>query len=198
MNTAQQKIFREALCFVQHHHRGQFRAGRSPVWQHLARVSQLLEVALDDAKEGSVNERFTIVLAALGHDLLEDTHAKEKETRKVFGKRGYELIEGMTNRWGDKNVKPYVRQVCLAEEAVRLIKLSDLYDNMTSVVYLLPLLGKKWATSYFLPIVDPMHKAVSKTRFLHYRKTALLLTIMVNTAYAILRREIYWSSDKRR
>jgi hypothetical protein len=43
-------------------------------------------------------------------------------------------------------------------EGMTLIKLADLYDNVSSVAHTLPLLDKKWTTSFFLPIVVPMKK----------------------------------------
>ncbi|MBI5153234.1 MAG: HD domain-containing protein [Parcubacteria group bacterium] len=162
--------YTQALSFVQKKHRGQKRAGGMPVWHHLLRVSQLLEYVLTLTNEGTPKERSLIVLSALGHDLLEDTKAKEDEISVLFGKEGLKLIKGMTNTLGDRDHGPYVQHMVETEEAIRLIKLSDLYDNITSVTYNLTLLGEKWTTSFFLPIVIPMHQAVKTTKFPHYKK----------------------------
>ncbi|MBI2109479.1 MAG: hypothetical protein HYT93_04950 [Parcubacteria group bacterium] len=178
------------LQFVKKKHGGRFRARGVPEWYHLARVSNVLEIVLRRTKEGNPKERRTIVAAALGHDVLEDTDATEEEIVKIFGKKGLTLILGMTNRWGDGEKKRYVRQVVSAPEGVRLIKLSDLYDNITSVVYNLDTLGLSWTHSYFLPIVTPMRKAILKTKFSHFKKTAEILKSMVNISAELLLLEI--------
>lgn len=182
--------FKTAVAFIRHKHKGQIRSGKSPAWHHLVRVSSALDFILTKHKEGSVKERRTITLAALGHDILEDTDANEKELVAVFGTRGLTLIKGMTNRWGDKHAAPYVAQVVRSEEAVRLIKLADLYDNIAHVTFNMGLLGTRWATSYFLPIVRPMQRALIRTRFSRYRKSAAELIALVEAASRLLDREL--------
>ncbi len=189
-------FYREALRFVKEKHKGQFRAGRVPSWHHLERVSGLLRFALEKNKEGNENKRAIIATAALGHDVLEDTDASEKEVRKIFGEDGYKIIKGMTNRWGDKYKKPYIRQVITSEEAVRIVKLSDLYENYISVAYNLRRLGLKWTRSYFLPIVTPMLAALKKTKFRSYRKTAADLILLADFAALFL--EIEMKSFKKK
>jgi (p)ppGpp synthase/HD superfamily hydrolase len=182
--------YEHALAFVQKKHRGQFRAGKVPVWHHLLRVSDLLRLTLSDMKEGTPKERRIIALAALGHDLLEDTKATDKEIATVFTKRGLELIHGMTNPHGDADHGPYIRAMASAEEAVRLIKLSDLYDNFTSVVHMLPTVGAQWTNSFFLPITMPMHAAIKKTTFTEYPKTAEHLIRLVDSSVQLLESEL--------
>lgn len=182
--------FDKALEFVKKHHAGQCHANDVPVWHHLARVSKRLEFILEHTQEGSVDERKTLVVAALGHDLLEDTKVSEREVEKVFGKQGLQFILGMTNTWGDDNVAPYVEKVSRASEEVRLIKLADLCDNITSVTYNLAVLGEKWTNSYFLPIVTPMKEAVVKTSFEKYKKAGEGLVLMVNAAFSLLKDEL--------
>lgn len=182
--------YQRAARFVQKKHRGQFRAGRVPVWHHLARVSRLLAVILSKHKEGSPKERLVVILAALGHDLIEDTSAKEEEVRSIFGNEGLAIIRSMTNRWGDKHPAPYVKQVIHSPEIVRLVKLSDLYDNITNAAFNIRLLGVRWVTSYFLPIVLPMRKALIRTRFSRYRRSAAELITLVEIAASILDDEL--------
>lgn len=194
------KFFKNALEFVKEKHKGQVRAGNVPAWHHLARVSDLLGSVLEKNKEADKKERFLIAVAALGHDVLEDTAATEEEVAAVFGARGAEIVKGMTNRLGDEHVGPYVAQVTDSEEAVRLVKLSDLYDNHISVVYNLHILGLEWTRSYFLPIVTPMRLAVTKTKFKIFKKTAADLILLVNSASFLLKTEIerYEEQNKKR
>lgn len=172
-------------------HADQWRAdGTVPVWLHLARVAGYLSEVLEATGEGTAEERREIALAGYGHDTLEDTDVTEDELRESFGPRGLELIKGMTNEIGDHDVGPYVEQVCAAEEGVRLIKLSDLYDNCTSVTYTLFTLGTEWADGYFLPIVEPMIGKIMDTEFATYPKAAARLKDMVRASYATLKAEV--------
>ncbi len=167
-----------------------------PVWHHLLRVSKLLGYILNTTREGSAKERQIIIKSALGHDLLEDTNAKEKEIIKVFTHRGLELVNGMTNTLGDYNHSPYIRRVSRDEEAVRLIKLSDLCDNFTGVAYALTLLGEKWTKSFFLPIVMPMYRALKKTKFRRYNKSAKLLFLLIESSINLLDNEMRHLKNK--
>lgn len=157
-----------------------------PPWHHLDRVSKLLELVLEESGEGSPEERETIALSALGHDALEDTPVTKDEIVAVFGARGLALIEGMTNRLGDDHPAEYVAQVAASEEAVRLIKLSDLYDNCASVTFNITRLGVEWTEGYFLPIVRPMIATIVETDFPTYPKSSGRLKEMVKATQAIL------------
>jgi len=180
-----------ALALMQKVHTGSIRGnGTVPDWHHLDRVSRVLEMVLADTGEGSVDEREMISLAALGHDALEDTHATRPELVAVFGDRGVALIDGMTNTFGDDHPTAYVAQVVSAEEGVRLIKLSDLYDNCTGVTHELFVKGAAWCEGYFLPIVEPMMDAILPSTFVTYPNAALRLKGMVRIARANLHDEV--------
>lgn len=183
--------FKKALKFIQKHHGGQFRDNGLPAWHHLLRVSRILSHTFDVTKEGNnAQENLVIPLAALGHDIFEDTKATEKEVEKIFGARGLVLIKGMTNWRGDEEKPRYIKQVCASEEAVRLIKLADLCDNYTSVVYNIKALGVPWTQSYFLPIVSPMRSAIAKTKFKTFKKSAAILMTAIERAVILLDEEI--------
>lgn len=182
--------FDKALLFVKEKHEGQMRAGDVPTWHHLARVSHLLEILLNKNNEGSDDEKLVIPLAALGHDIIEDTDVTDAEVKEIFTERGFDLVFGMTNELGDDDVRPYVKKVIAAEEAVRLIKLSDLFDNITNVMYAFPLLGKEWTESFFMPVVTPMYTEIIKTKFETYTKTGAELISMVETVMSLLQEEI--------
>ncbi len=127
-----------------------------------------------------------ILFGALGHDALEDTKIKKDKLSLVLGSDVIPLIERMTNPFGDNHPKEYVRQIINSNEEVRLIKLSDLYDNCTSVVYNMPQLGKKWTETFFLPIVTPMINVITKTSFKTYPQTSKQLKSMVKQSYKTL------------
>lgn len=176
----------KALELMKKKHAGQTRSGGVPVWHHLDRVSRTLERVLAETKEGTAEEREAIALAGLGHDSIEDTDVTKAELLEAFGPRGLELIEGMTNRLGDDHPDQYVAQVRASDEGTRLIKLSDLHDNCTHVVYNLAWLGTKWNAEYFLPIVRPMISAIIETKFTAFPQAAERLKNAVRASYATL------------
>ena len=184
--TKNEELFSRALAFVKEKHAGKVRAGNDPTWHHLYRVARTLEMTLREYDEGDARTRDLLPVAALGHDVLEDTDATEHEVRSVFGDEGYEIIWGMTNEWGDDHVGPYIEKVVTAAEPVRLVKLSDLYDNISNVLFCFPILGEEWTRSYFLPIVTPMRERITQTDFSKFPKTAAELKRAVEKSATLL------------
>ena len=178
---------KKALDLIRRIHVGQTRADKTvPAWHHLDRVSRLLETVLRESGEGTSEERDTIALAGLGHDALEDTTVRDEDLKVAFGERGYSLIVGMTNRHGDDHPEPYVQQIMSADEGVRLIKLADLYDNLTSASYLIFIHGLPWTVERFMPIVEPMVKAIIPTEFHTFPRSAVRLKGMVSTSHSMI------------
>jgi hypothetical protein len=58
--------------------------GRVAYAQHCERVADLLRYALDNTGEASGARRESILLAALGHDLLEDTDIDSIDHKSVW------------------------------------------------------------------------------------------------------------------
>jgi hypothetical protein len=187
-----------ALALVKRLHEGQTRSGGVPTFHHLARVSRVVEHTLAATGEGTLVEREAMAIAALGHDALEDTPATPADLLPVFGERCVTLIQGMTNPLGDHDHGPYVEQVAAAEEAVRLIKLSDLYDNTTGVVYCLFDLGVAWTEGFFLHVTRPMIAALDRTSFTLYPVAAARLRAMVGTSMRLLEDEVGRSGQRSR
>lgn len=188
MNFEQQKT--EILALMKKMHAGQLRAGNVPVWHHLARVSRTLEVVLANTQEGTKEERQAIVLAGFGHDALEDTDVIDEQIIAVSNERALALIKGMTNTEGDDHQTKYVEQVTTADEGTRLIKLSDLYDNLSGATFNMSELGVEWQKTYFLPIVEPMISALLPTSFTHFPDAAERLKGQVIVAYDRIKEEI--------
>lgn len=188
MDFQSQKI--DTLDLMKKMHAGQFRAGNVPVWHHLSRVSRTLEVVLTSTQEGTKEERQAIVLAGFAHDALEDTEVTDEQLIAVSNERALALIKGMTNTEGDDHQTKYVEQVVGADEGTRLIKLSDLYDNLSGATFCMAELGVKWQETYFLPIVEPMIAALLPTSFTHYPDAAERLKGQVIVAYDRLKEEV--------
>lgn len=182
---------RVTLDLIRHIHSGQMRMnGKVPTWHHLDRVASLLEFILSTTKEANPKKIEEIILASLGHDALEDTKITRAKLQRYVGQKSLSLIEKMTNTYGDNQSKPYVQQIIASSEEVKLIKLSDLYDNCTSVLFGLFVFDKKWAKNYFLPIVRPMIAALMPIKFRKYPLSAEYLKKLVQSSYTLLLQEI--------
>lgn len=190
MNPIETQHYKKALKFVQRIHAKQKRAGDVPVWHHLARVSRQLNFVLNETKEGTEQQRLDIVTAALGHDSLEDTDVTKPELLKVFGAGGVAIIEGMTNTWGDDHPKEYVEKVAGSSESVRLVKMSDNIENLSSVALNLNLLGLKWADEYFTPIIAPMFDAMIASEFTTFVETSKKMKFLMAWARQLYENEL--------
>lgn len=120
-----------AVSLSQLMHKGQSRRDLDiPYWTHVSLVSSTVAEWGGD---------MTQILAALAHDLIEDTSANRAMIDAILGEEVGELVEAMTGS-KDKNVSwtdrklAYIRT--FAEKAVPdrtyLDKLCDMHANMTS------------------------------------------------------------------
>jgi hypothetical protein len=98
---------------------------------HCINVARWLEHALD-LEPGPVANRRNLVLAALGHDLYEDTAIPSADIVAGFGAKVDRLIDGLTEKDGD--IAGYIERVASGPEEVRLIKLCDGIDNYGGLV----------------------------------------------------------------
>ena len=156
---------------------------------HVMRVRTLVMGAYAAAQE-NVDYMQAIEVAALGHDLLEDTNITEEEIKNLFGERSLKFIKELTNKNGDSHTKDYVQQMSAASEEARLIKYADLCDNLFHASYSARILGTAWMRTYFLPIVDPMLEMLDGTSFLKFPKTAGALRATAKLARAHLDQSI--------
>src|SRR3989338_2327448 len=152
---------------------------------HVMRVRTLVMGAFAATSESADNVQ-AIEIAALGHDLLEDTKITEEEIKNSFGERSLKLIKELTNKNGDSHTGDYVQQMSAASEEARLIKYADLCDNLFHASYGARLLGVPWMHNYLLPIVDTMREALDLTGFQKFPKTAGILRTTARLARAHL------------
>jgi hypothetical protein len=97
---------------------------------HCLHVADWLERALD-LEPAPVMARRDMVLAALGHDLYEDSNVSPADIISSFGRRVDCLILGLTE---EGSVAEYVERVAAGPEEARLIKLCDGIDNYGGLV----------------------------------------------------------------
>lgn len=167
-------------------HEGQRRnGGRVPYAVHVLSVGAILDDALRLSGElaDDPDLALDIHLAGVGHDFYEDTDVGPDEIRSRFGDGVDSLIAGMTNRKGDSDRDDYVATMSEAPEPVRLIKLADLIDNVTSCAYGIHDLGERWVRETFRPIAIEMMGVVGRARYDQLAKTAAILRGWLEAAF---------------
>lgn len=118
-------------------------------------VAHSLEVAFCLKQLGYEND---IVMAAVLHDLLEDTDTKEKEITEKFGKEVANIVEAVSYDFGENKNADYKKsfdEMADFPEAL-IVKSADLLENIKYFQFApdneKPGLLKKW--NYFLNIAQ--------------------------------------------
>ena len=182
----QQATYDDMLAYVKKHHAGQVRNKEHPLpyWTHCYGVATItaryLEQYLPD------DDHTNIVLAALGHDLYEDTDATREEVRKQYGEQVDDLIFGLTNEHSDADRAAYMEKMMASPEAVIIVKMADMIENMQSVYYNIDILGTSFLDTFFMPIMDDSMKVI--TEYNNYTVYAQVAAIML--AHAKLNYEL--------
>ncbi|MGC9468580.1 MAG: HD domain-containing protein [Anaerolineae bacterium] len=131
LGEAEMGLFLEALSFSAHRHRNQRRKGDGgePYLNHLIRVVEILWTV------GCVRDLTTLVAAML-HDVLEDTDATAREIEVRFGPQVLAVVQEVTD---DKSLPKTVRkeqQVLRAPDCssrAKLVKLADKIHNLLAL-----------------------------------------------------------------
>ncbi|WP_020614095.1 RelA/SpoT family protein [Sediminispirochaeta bajacaliforniensis] len=147
----------EAAAWAKELHKNQKRASGEPYFIHPLQVAEfLIDLGLDQEA----------IIAALLHDVLEDTDIELPELRKRFGKQIGALVDGVTKisivKAKSKSVQEAetIRKMLFAmtrDIRVIIIKLADKYHNMSTLEYLTPEKRKAIATEcldIYAPLAD--------------------------------------------
>jgi (p)ppGpp synthase/HD superfamily hydrolase len=172
---------------VERYHKGQYRNKdkNSPYRLHCEAVALLVKEVLTQTGEYDDNAD-DIVLAALGHDLYEDTSVDRDFIRQEFGAHVDELIFQLTNEEDDEHRDKYMQKIHSASDEVILIKLADMIENMNSVFYNRSVLGQEWVDTFFLPIMDDYLPHLHGKKFTNYVQTGNYLLAYMKASYGIL------------
>jgi RelA/SpoT family (p)ppGpp synthetase len=135
---ADENLLNRAYVYAMRAHGSQTRASGDPYFSHPLEVAAILtELKLDSAT----------IVAALLHDVVEDTQATHQEIEELFGKEIAQLVEGLTKiRRLDLVTKEAaqaenLRKLLLAmakDIRVLLIKLADRLHNMRTLKFMEP------------------------------------------------------------
>jgi hypothetical protein len=171
------------LALVEEWHKGH---PRDDQVAHCVNVAECLESALDQDSV-SCAERRDMVLAALGHDLYEDSKIPHGVVIKDFGPGVHHLIQTLTE--GPEGVPAYVDQVASGPEEARLIKICDGIDNYGGLVEH-GLLQKEPAKRVrtVRTHMEPMFTRLETIPFRQYPKAGMWLSKLVAE-----KREQFWA-----
>lgn len=132
--------FTAAVKFAWGWHSGQFRKGTTiPYISHPLAVASL---AIEDAStDPQLSERLEdIAVAALLHDLIEDTGAGAADIEEAFGAEVARIVvacsdraEGVKEAW-DLRKERYIRHLDSADDSVLCVSLADKRHNARSIV----------------------------------------------------------------
>ena len=152
------------VALVRRWHAGHPRRGNSQI-DHCLSVARWLEAALDrDACPPS--RRHVLALAALGHDLYEDTALSPADLAADFGPDVDAPIRELTESDG---VARYVEQLVSGSEEARLIKFCDGVDNCGSLVENgLARSDPDWASGVVCRHLEPMFERLMAIPFRRY------------------------------
>ncbi len=154
---AQEDIDRikEAFDFASSKHEGQYRASEEPYIIHPVEVAKILA----DFKADTPT-----ILAALLHDVLEDTEVSAEEIEKRFGKDVLKLVNGVTKLGKlefkskeDRQAENFRKMFISMAEDVRviLLKLADRLHNMRTLNHM-PQVKQKRIAQETLEIFAPL------------------------------------------
>lgn len=174
------------LALVREWHAGHPRADQV---QHCANVANQLERALD-LEPAPVAARRDMILAALGHDLYEDSHVPPASVME-FGEEVHGLIQHLTE--GTAGVAAYVERMASAPEEARLIKFCDGIDNYSGLVEnkLIESDPAKWV-KVVREHMEPMFNRISSIPFHKYAAAGAWLSSLLAE-----RRERFWKEVER-
>lgn len=122
------RLWQRAASFAARFHHGQLRKdGKTPYIAHPFRVAMTVRdvFGVDDP---------VALAAALLHDVIEDTTADYDDVEEHFGSEVADVVAALTKdmrKPNDLREEEYDRQLAAAPWQARLIKLADVYDNVS-------------------------------------------------------------------
>lgn len=183
----QQLKYDAMLAYVRNYHEGQVRNKTHPLpyWTHCYGVATITRDYLERYLPN--DDHTDVVLAALGHDLYEDTEATRDEVSQLYGQTVDDYIFGLTNEHSDADRDAYMAKMLISPEAVIIVKMADMIENMQSVYYNIDLLGAEFLDEFFMPIMNDSMKVIETyDRYETYQVVAASMLAHAKLNYALL------------
>lgn len=147
--------FKKAIQLAKKYYGRKKDASGTLIFDHCLRVAIRIESLIKDLK---IKNKDKIIIAGLFHDLIEDTRITEKEIL-YFGKDVLSYTRQMTINF-NKDIKQAVKPLYKIDDKVFLIKLADIYDNVSKSFFMIRKNGINWYKNFFLPLLNEYHNLI--------------------------------------
>lgn len=128
MGSNKNHVWLKAVSFAARCHRHQVRKdGKTPYVAHPFRVAMIVRDVFEFDDEETL-------AAALLHDTVEDTATDYDDIEKEFGQKVADIVAALTKNMSLPKAQreaAYDQQLAAGPQEARLIKLADVYDNIT-------------------------------------------------------------------
>jgi (p)ppGpp synthase/HD superfamily hydrolase len=161
-----------------------------PVILHVQDAAESLKRNYKDLVEIDSEHFRTLYLAALGHDLFEDTEVEKSEVEKYWGKEVVNLITLLTNMRGDKDFTEYIEILSKSKEDVRLVKLVDIISNLNNSLRTFNQLDKAWVANFWIPLLDQYNERLLPVPWNKYKHLASSLTQEIKEKIILLKKRM--------
>lgn len=162
-----QDLIFEAIRFVARAHKGQVRRDEKTPY-----VAHVCGVALTLSSVFGVSDP-EMIAAALLHDTLEDTDTKFKDLKKRFGKRVAVAVQFLSKDGSlpkEERERVYRKQLQKAPAEVKVVKLADIYDNLTDAAR-----TSRTAFQSFVPKAESYLRVIAADKSPRLKKTLELV-----------------------
>jgi GTP pyrophosphokinase len=185
-SSSELRLLEKAYLLAEQAHSGSFRASGEPYITHPLAVSTILAEA---------RQNTPTLIAALLHDVVEDTPVSLEEIQESFGAMVARIVDGVTiptapksgvgveslddNRsgnyapWAYQNRVFKLKRAIAAEPRTALVKLADVLHNLRTLQYLPTLRRQRYARqalSIYLPLAQSfMPQIVGELALLSWR-----------------------------
>lgn len=141
--------------------------GDHPYMYHLYKVEDVAKRFLSDYVG-----LWSIQLACLGHDVLEDTDATKKDLEKYLSGNIIDLIERVTDKSGKNRKERHLNTYCFIREKEHavIVKLCDRIANIEEAISKSPQklkMYKKEADTFKSALYDPRHSLAKKLWYIY-------------------------------
>ncbi len=162
------------------------------IGDHAVRVFALLVQVFETTGRLQDQNVENILMAALFHDLLEDTNTTEEELINLSNTATLELVREMTITFEGKTIEEAVAPMYQRSEASFLIKLADICDNFGKSRFVLRSNNPKFFNDFFLPLLSCYEKyiAIKKLAAGEYKKEIDLMEKQVAKEFSLLKQTL--------
>ena len=151
------KLILTAIDYIRHYHNGQTRHSGEPYFYHVIEVAKITADYLFDTES---------IVAALLHDVVEDTESSIEQIEFIFGKRVARIVDAVSKITTDyqlskQEVFHKLTNFVDIEKTVITIKVIDRLHNMRTIHHIKSVEKQKRIASETLHFYIPLAKSVN-------------------------------------